>query len=179
MTLRLFLGIDIPDEIADTLLPMQCGLDGARFSPRDNFHITLRFIGDLAAKEATELDVMIEKIKLKPFELSLNYVGFFGKDKPHSIHALVENNEELNILAGRCEASCRKLGHEPETRKYTPHVTIGYLGAYVNLRDVLEWQARHTTYKSTPFLVDRFFLYSSHMGNGPSFYRVEAEYPLV
>lgn len=179
MTLRLFLGIEIPDEIASTLLPMQCGLDGANFSPRENFHITLRFIGDLEAKETAELDAMVEKIKQKPIELSLNSVGFFGKEKPHSIHALVANSEELNILAGRCEAACRKLGHEPETRKYTPHVTLAYLKRDVNLRDVLEWQARHTTYKSEPFLVDRFYLYSSHMGNGPSFYRIEAEYPLI
>lgn len=179
MTLRLFLGIDIPDEIAVTLIPMQCGLDKARFSPRDNFHITLRFIGDLVVNDTTELDAMVEKIKLKPFELKLKSVDFFGKEKPHSIHTLVENSEELNILAGRCENACRKLGHEPETRKYTPHVTLAYLGAYVNLRDVLEWKARHTTYKSKPFMVDRFYLYSSHMGNGPSYYNIEAEYPLL
>lgn len=179
MTLRLFLGIAIPEEIASLLKPMQCGLDGASFSPRENFHITLRFIGDLEAKETAELDAQIALIHQKPFKLSLNSVDFFGKEHPNSIHALVKQTPEIMLLAQRCENACRHLGHEPETRNYKPHVTLAYLRKNIALRNVLEWQSRHNRFTSPEFEVNNFYLYSSHTGNGPSHYRIEAEYPLL
>lgn len=178
MALRLFIGIEIPEYIAIELFPLQCGLDGAKFSPRENLHITLRFIGDLDEDKITDLDTELAKIHQAPFDISLKSVDFFGKDKPNSIHALVVNNNELSLLAQRCENACRKLGHEPETRKYMPHITLAYTKRTVMLKNVLEWKARNSLFKSDSFTIDRFYLYSSHMGKNGSHYRIEAEYPL-
>ena len=54
MSLRLFAALPIPAEIAARLTPLQTGVPGARWSPPDNFHITLRYFGacDRAARRA-------------------------------------------------------------------------------------------------------------------------------
>lgn len=176
---RLFIGIKIPEPIGASLLPLQSGVREARYSPKENFHITLRFIGDLDFQEAKELAQRLFDIKHAPFYLQLRGVGFFGHEKPHSIHANLVENENLFALAKKCESACRKLGHEPESRKYTPHVTLAYLARNAELRNVLEWQARNNLYKSEEWQVDRFYLFSSYMGNGPSYYEIEAEYELA
>lgn len=176
---RLFIGIKIPDEVSKTLSPLQSGVREARFSPIENFHITLRFIGDLDLQNTEELAQKLYDIKQAPFYLKLRGVGFFGHERPHSIHANLEESESLFTLAKKCESACRKLGHEPESRKYTPHVTLAYLGRNAELRNVIEWQARNNLYKSAQWQVDRFYLFSSYMGNGPSYYEIEAEYELA
>ena len=176
---RLFIGIKIPEEVSATLLPLQSGVREARFSPKDNFHITLRFIGDLYLQDAEDLAQRLIDIKQSPFYLKLNGVGFFGHEQPRSIHASLCESENLFALARKCESVCRKLGHEPEARKYTPHVTLAYLGKNALLANVIEWQARNNLYKSQEWQVDRFYLLSSYMGNGPSYYEIEAEYELV
>lgn len=176
---RLFIGLKVPNQAAKTLVELQSGVKAARFSPIENFHITLRFIGDLDDLQTNELINQLGRVRHAPFDIALKGVDFFGHEKPHSIHSRVIGDENINALAKKCESVCRKLGHEPDTRKYIPHVTLAYLGRDAILANVLEWQARHNLYKSEPWLEDKFYLYSSRLGNGPSHYEIEAEFDLI
>lgn len=175
---RLFIGIAISDEIANSLLPLQTDVMGAKYSPRENFHITLRFVGNLNEVMAEQLAALLHKIKHAPFDLSLADVGFFGEDKPHSMHAKIAPSQALLSLANECEAVCRNLGLEPETREFRPHITLAYLNKDADLPDLLEWQAQNSHYKSGNLKVDSFSLYSSRLGNGPSQYEIQTQIAL-
>ncbi len=174
---RIFIGLPIPQKIAYTLLPLQIGLEGARFSPIENFHITLRFIGDLSEEIISELDQELAEIDFNKFQLSLAQIGYFGGEKPHSVHAIVDENYELNILHEKCDIICKKMGFEKDHKKYIPHVTLAYL-KNTPISSIMEFQARNNLFKSKKWIADRFYLYSSIMGKGPSHYNIEAEYPL-
>ncbi|HAC59822.1 MAG TPA: RNA 2',3'-cyclic phosphodiesterase, partial [Rhodobiaceae bacterium] len=54
--IRLFTALEIPDEVAEKLIPLQRGINGARWIERPDFHITLRFIGDVAENVADDID---------------------------------------------------------------------------------------------------------------------------
>lgn len=174
---RIFIGIPIETKIASSLIPLQSGLEGARFSPIDNFHITLRFIGDLSENIIAELDDELAKIEFDKFKISLSKIGFFGGNEPHSIHAMVDNNAQLNLLHEKCDIICKNLGFAKDHKKYVPHVTLAYL-KNTPLEAVFAYQARNNLFKSKVWTIDRFYLYSSIMGKGPSKYFIEAEYPL-
>lgn len=175
---RVFIALPIPPEICASLLPLQTGLEGARFSPISNFHITLRFIGGISEDLISDLDEKLGEIEFPCFELRLSGISYFGKDKPHSVHAIVSENNALNALQRKCDDICKLLGFESDRKKYVPHLTLGYLSPDILIPNLMEFCARHALFKSKIWKADRFYLYSSSLRNGPSQYEILAEYPL-
>jgi RNA 2',3'-cyclic 3'-phosphodiesterase len=177
--LRLFAAIALPDEIAAALLPLQRAVPGAKWSPRENFHVTLRFMGAVDEPTAEELDMALARAQVAPFALRLGRAGFFGGTQPHALFVHADGGDPLSVLRGRAERACRDCGLEPDRRAYTPHATLAYLGRDVDPARVHAWERAHALFEAGPWTVDRFFLWSSHSGDGPSRYRLEAEYPLT
>ena len=52
---RLFTGVEIPADVAQDLAIMKGGIEGARWIDPDNYHLTLRFVGDIPDRMADEL----------------------------------------------------------------------------------------------------------------------------
>lgn len=177
--LRLFAALPIPDDIAQYVGHVQCGLDGAKWSPRDNLHVTLRFIGDVDTRMAQAVDEALGEIYCAPFALELSGVGMFGGDKPHAIWLGLQANPSLVALQKKCEQACRLVGLTPDPRTFTPHVTVCYLPRHQDLAPVIAFQQRHNLFKAPSWTADRFYLYASRThGPGPSQYSIVAEYPL-
>nr|NIR59801.1 RNA 2',3'-cyclic phosphodiesterase [Gammaproteobacteria bacterium] len=76
MSLRLFAAIAVPDEIADRLAPLQRGVQGAAWRPREALHLTLRFFGEIDERLAEELDHELGRIRIPPFEVGLKGAGW-------------------------------------------------------------------------------------------------------
>lgn len=68
---RLFTGLEIPPDIGQTLSNLRGGLPGARWIDPENYHVTLRFIGDIDGPAANEIASTLERINRKPFEVAL------------------------------------------------------------------------------------------------------------
>jgi 2'-5' RNA ligase len=181
MSLRLFAAIALPDEVAQRLLALMKGVPGAKWRPRENLHLTLRFFGELTEPVAEDLDTAIEEAVRghAPFELRLKSAGSFGGADPHALWIGVAENEALKSLAGACEKAARRVKLKPEAHKFTPHVTIAYLSGAL-LDRVQAFESRLGLFEAPPFDVTSFGLYSSiTRKSAPSLYRLEAEYPLV
>ena len=100
--IRLFAALAIPEDIAQDLVARQDRLPGARWRPPEAFHITLRFVGDVAENVAADLDAELTTVGGGPLELSLQGVGAFGEGADiHAIWAGVEESEALRHLARR------------------------------------------------------------------------------
>ena len=177
--IRLFAALPVPDDIAETLLRRQQGLPRAKWSPRDNLHVTLRFFGEVDEATADELDLQLSRIQTGPFDLALDGVGAFGEgEKTRSIHARVaQPNAELERLAAKCETSARRVGLKTEARVFRPHLTLAYLRGSPTDR-LTAWLAGHNLLKSPPWRADHFCLYSSWSGPDGSQYQVERVYRL-
>jgi 2'-5' RNA ligase len=176
--LRLFLALPIPDEIADRLVAIQRGVPGAKWRPREALHVTLRFVGEVSETLARDLDELVAEIRVAPFELRVTGAGSFGGDEPHALWLGVDGGEPLSLLAQRCERACRKVGLAPEPRAFRPHVTIAYLRGGTDVARVRSFERNQSLFRAGPWLADRFGLYSSWLGKGPSRYVEEAQYPL-
>ena len=75
---RLFTGLEIPPSVAQSLAMMRGGLPGARWIDPENYHITLRFIGDIDGALAREIAGMLGRVHRRPFELRINGLASFG-----------------------------------------------------------------------------------------------------
>lgn len=176
--LRLFAALSAPDDIADRLTLLQRGVAGARWAPRENFHITLCFFGEVDERQADEIDAALGEVSAAPFTLSLKGAGFFGKADPHALYAGVHESAPLRDLAKACERAARRAGVKTDGRKFTPHLTLAYLN-HAPLADVTAFTQAHALFESRAWRVDSFGLYSSHTRkSAPSLFRLEADYPL-
>jgi RNA 2',3'-cyclic 3'-phosphodiesterase len=177
--IRLFTGLEIPPSIAQRLSLLQSGLQGARWIDPENFHITLRFIGDVPENTACEIDETLSSIYEDPFDLELHGIGQFGNDKPHAVWAKVGESEPLRALQAHQEIALQRLGLRPEPRKYTPHITLARLNKRgVNASDVMHYIEHNNLFASEPFEVTRFVLFSARSSKGGGPYVVERAYPL-
>lgn len=176
--IRLFAALPVPFKIAQSLTPLQRGLNGASWRPAENFHITLRFFGDVSHELARELDQDIADIPVQPIQLNLRGCGSFGKREPRAVWAKVSESLALSKLSGACERIARRHGLPAEKRPYRPHITLAYCHG-TTPEEAGEFEARHVSFSAGPWTADRFHLYSSHMGRGPSRYIPEADYPML
>jgi 2'-5' RNA ligase len=173
---RLFTGLEIPSGLAMDLAMHRGGVPGARWIDVENYHLTLRFIGDIDDALARDVDAALERIRRRPFTVTLEGLATFGGVKPRAIVARAKPAPPLVELQAEQERLLRRIGIPPEPRKFTPHVTLARLrgGSPAAVADYLTMQF----FLSRQFEATRFVLFSSRnsVGGGP--YVVEAAYPL-
>src|SRR5580704_8868454 len=75
---RLFTGIEIPPSVAQSLSMMRGSLPGAHRIDPENYHLTLRFIGDIDDALAREIAGVLGRVHRRPFELCLDGLSSFG-----------------------------------------------------------------------------------------------------
>jgi len=175
---RLFTALEIPRDAALSLSLLRGGLPGARWIDVENYHITLRFIGDVEGHVADEVANALDRVRRPEFMLNLSGVNAFGSKKPHSIYAGVSPSPELNALQAEIERICQRLHIPADPRKFTPHVTLARL-RNARIDDVVRYLSSRGNFATPPFKVGRFVLMSSRdsVGGGP--YIVEEAWPLV
>jgi 2'-5' RNA ligase len=175
--MRLFVALALPDAVAEGLLAIQFGVPGARWSTREQLHLTLRFIGEVDGRDAADIDDALSLIAEPRFALELHAVGEFGGKNPHALWAGVRPNDALKHLARKIETALQRIGLPAEERKFTPHVTLARLRAAPKGR-VLDYLTDHALYASGAFEVESFILYSSVLTDDGSIYTAERDYGL-
>lgn len=174
---RLFTALEIPRDAALSLSLLRGGLPGARWIDVENYHLTLRFIGDIEGHVADEVANALDRVRRPGFDLTLSGVGAFGSKKPHSVYAGVRPSPELNALQGEIDRICNRVGAPSDQRKFTPHVTLARL-RNSGAMDLAYYLSARGNFSTMPFRASRFVLMSSRdsVGGGP--YIVEEAWPL-
>ena len=175
---RLFTGIEIPAGIAQALSMLRGGLHGARWIDAENYHVTLRFLGDIDDRTASDAASILAEVRKPAFDLHFEGLDAFGGRRPRAVFAAVAAEPALAELQLEHERLMRRIGLAPETRKFTPHVTLARLRATSSL-DVADYFAARGFFRTAPFPVTRFVLFSSRASTGGGPYVVEEEYPLI
>ncbi|HVI53088.1 MAG TPA: RNA 2',3'-cyclic phosphodiesterase [Candidatus Sulfotelmatobacter sp.] len=176
--IRLFAAIPLPKEVRRRLSQLTGGLPGARWSPPENLHVTLRFAGEVDEPRAEMFHDCLTAVAAGPFDLRIRGLGAFSSGhRAHTLWAGVDASDDLTHLQARVEAAARLAGLEPEGRKYTPHVTLARLARDTSPARLAEVISGNNLLAVT-MPVDRFTLFASHLGKQEPFYEPLAEYPL-
>ena len=174
---RLFTGIEIPVPIAQQLSMLRGGLPGARWIDAENYHITLRFLGDIDDATAHEAASVLAGIRRPAFDLHFQGLTSFGGRKPRAVVAESSTPQALMDLQAEQERLMQRIGLPPEGRKYIPHVTLARLRTSSS-REVADYLAARGLFRTPDFSVARFVLFSSRASTGGGPYVVEQGYPL-
>lgn len=174
---RLFTGLEVPQDVASQLSLLRGGLTGARWMEPSDYHVTLRFAGDVDGATARDLADALDEIEADEVTVTVDSLEAFGGDKPRALFARVKPDKSLKELQADHERLARIVGLPPETRKFTPHITLA------RLRDsnpiaVADWLNTRAIGRSISFTAKRFVLFSARASVGGGPYMVEAAYPL-
>lgn len=175
---RLFVSIELPDDVKLALARLSGDVPGARWLEPDEMHLTVRFIGEVDGLVYDDVLAALDEVRVAPFELALRGVGHFPpRGEPRILWAGLERSDELRLLHDRVESALVRAGVEGERRKFSPHVTIARLKGTPS-RAVGSFLAMNGLFRATPFTVHEFHLYSSSLGAKRAVHRCEASYPL-
>jgi RNA 2',3'-cyclic 3'-phosphodiesterase len=173
---RLFVAIDLPEEINKTVEEIRGELPGARWVAADQFHLTLRFIGEVDEVLFRQIREALAGVGGNPFSLTLKGIGHFPPGK----HARVlwvgmGESEELLKLQRKVERALIDAGIAPEARRFSPHITIARLKETPAAK-VLALEERHGGFETPAFPVEVFHLYSSTLSREGAVHKREKTY---
>lgn len=123
---RLFFGLPLPDtaraalqEVAEQRPlppPTRCSLP-------QNYHLTLVFLGQVDAQRIPCVRAAADRIQIPGFELQLDRLGHWPR--PQALWAAPSAAPDgLRQLLRELQKQLQHCGFEPESREYSPHVTL-------------------------------------------------------
>lgn len=161
--LRLFIAIDIPDDIRTLMCGMGGSIPGARAVPADQLHLTLKFLGDTDGGLLPDIQEALSAIQGAPFTVCLKGVGHFPpRGNPRVLWAGIHPAAEVTALRNKVEKALAEIGIERDHRKFSAHVTLARL-KNSPLKRVSQFLAGNSLFETPAFAVREFLLYSSSL----------------
>lgn len=186
--MRLFVALALPDDIRWQLRLLCGGLPTGnhgghhgltRWVPPENFHITLRFLGEVDGRDVEYVDAALAGIRAPRFSLRLKGVDAFSSgQRVKAVYAGVEKQPALQHLHDKVESAVVRAGLPPEGQKYTPHVTLTRPNN-PPLAKLQQYLVEHSLFKTEPFEVTHFTLFSSALGSEHPVYTAHRSYALT
>lgn len=169
-SIRCFVAIEIPDRLQAILSEVQSEfrskINRASWTRHGNFHMTLRFIGDVETGQIQEIDKTLQKSVdfLKPFSIEIGGIGAFpNMTRPRVLWiGLTRGEKEATILSKLINRELAKLGYSKDNR-FHPHFTLVRLKESVNMKTYGELFKKFETITGTLLNVNHITLVKSEL----------------
>lgn len=179
---RLFLAVDIDEDVRHGLVAhLTAHLGGAELPgsspPAENWHITLRFLGQVSPTGYDKLLARLDEADLgASFELGFTGLGAFPKAARATVLwlGIGRGAEELTQLAAAAEEAAVSAGSMPEERPYHPHLTLSRIRPQQDVRELLEQVPEFPLVQ----MVSQLTVFQSHLGGGPAAYEALERFDL-
>ncbi len=126
--MRLFIAIELSDDIKTALGRLRSDIPGARWVPADQIHLTLAFLGEVDEATTERLSGELLQIQAPEFKLRFTGTGCFpDRRRPRVLWIGLEPEPRLNILAAGVRAAVLSCGIPQEERPFSPHITLARL----------------------------------------------------
>ncbi len=177
--MRLFVALDLPFALREHLSRLCGSLQGARWVPPENYHLTLRFVGEATNVVAEDVDHALAALRARRFTLALAGAGTFERaGRSVTLWAGVIREPALEHLRSKIETALHRAGLPAERRRFQPHVSLARVDG-VPLDRLAGWVQAHNLLRTEPAPIDHFTLFSSQLGKDQAVYTPEVDYALV
>ncbi|MCX7795098.1 MAG: RNA 2',3'-cyclic phosphodiesterase [bacterium] len=126
--MRVFIAVELPEEIKEELYKLvsflKQSISDVKWVEKENFHITIRFIGEVEEDGILKLEKILDDIrdKFPPFRVEIKGIGNF----PHVLWVGIgEGSDTLKNIAYAIEGSLLREGFQPADKLFSPHITLG------------------------------------------------------
>jgi 2'-5' RNA ligase len=171
---RLFVGLRPPEDVLRgverAVAPHRSSRDGWRWTPRDEWHITVRFLG--SSTQARSVAGIVAAVAARTPAFSVQFGGFGAFPAPHRAHTLwlgLEQGEHrVAALERALTPPLDKLGFGPDRRRFSAHLTLCRIRDETDARMALVELGRAPV--GVRWLVDELVLFESTSGGGSARY---------
>ncbi|HXI95496.1 MAG TPA: RNA 2',3'-cyclic phosphodiesterase [Candidatus Acidoferrum sp.] len=170
--MRAFFGLPVPEaqrgRLEHYLAACAATAPEFRWSPAQNLHLTVRFIGSVERSVVEHVADRLDELRPRAFELELGDVGTFKRGRLVRVVWLqvTAGSEEAGALAAQVEAECVRGGLEPDPRPFQPHLTL----ARARPRDGAAPRSLPSPPVVPPWRAEELVLYRSLLGRGGAVY---------
>ena len=161
MSVRLFVAVDVPETHLDALAQLQTPDLDARWTPRGQHHLTLRFIGDVGEEQVEAITAALAQVAAAP--LTLEAAGLDAlpsRRRPRVIVVPVGADPQLERLHLSVEAALSRLDIPADPKPFLPHITVGRLKR-ASAQDVRRYLRTHAGFRLPAWEVRTLTLYRS------------------
>lgn len=177
--IRLFVALQPTEAVRATLAGLSEDVAKVNWTPSRQFHITLRFIGEVSAAQTRQMEEALAHVHVRRFFLELEGVGGFPpRGRPHVLWAGVRSHPLLHQLRQRVDDSLLAVDPSLELRPFIPHFTLGRCGEAPPVA-VAHWLKRHRDFTGPAWPVDAFYLTSSEPAPAGVVHRIVRKFPLA
>ncbi len=143
--MRLFIAFDVPEDVSSSLSEVQTRIVfGGKCTKPKEFHLTLKFLGEVEKERLSILIDELSKIIFTPFEVSLSEIGVFPNvSDPRVLWAGLEPQDTICALQQQVDSATQKLGFAHDKR-FHPHLTLARIksvndkGSFAQMIDTLK-----------------------------------------
>lgn len=182
MSRRLFVALVPPPTVQAELAALATPLTGVRWTPAENLHLTLRFIGETDADKQARFEDALARVRVEPFILPVGQLGtFIGRGPAKVLWAGVgSGHTRLFQLRKQVDEALLTVDSGLPMPGFHPHFTIARLDPHHEPKHLAAFVERHADFEAPPFRVATFQLVASELRAGqPPAYRVERSFPLA
>ena len=161
--MRLFIAIEVPDDLKMELGRLRMDIPGARWVPKEQIHLTLAFLGEVEETTVERLTGKLARIHAPGFKLCLSGTGCFpNRRRPHVLWVGLEPEPRLNDLVASVRSAVLACGIPQEERPFSPHITLARIKLAPS-QDFDSFLDQHQKLKLPPFSVREFTLFQSRL----------------
>jgi 2'-5' RNA ligase len=173
--MRVFISLEIPDNIREEILRMQKILPkfSGKITEPENLHLTLKFLGEISEQEVEKVKSKLKEIKLKKFESELVNLGVFDKNYIRIIWVYLDN---CNKLQEEIDLKLENLF--PKEKRFMSHLTIARVKQVKDRKKFLQ-ELNKIKIKNIKFSISSFFLKKSILTKEKPVYETIEEYNLI
>jgi 2'-5' RNA ligase len=178
---RLFVALVPPPSVRTELTALSAPLQGVRWTPEDNIHLTMRFIGETDGAQTDRFLESLARVHVEPFILPVGGVGLFPTRGPAKVlwAGVGRGHTRLYQLRKQVDEALLAVDTGLPMPGFHPHFTLGRLDEHHEPKALAHFLERHKTFEGPPFRIAEFHLMASETVAGrPPIYRMAGSFPL-
>lgn len=127
--MKLFIAIELPDiikaELEKSASLLRCACIGGTFSPRENYHITLAFLGEIPSARVGEITDAMDSCVCGPIPITIGQLGRFTRGGSDVFWRAIQAPDSLARLRQSLTQTLTATGFAIEEEKeFRPHLTL-------------------------------------------------------
>ena len=174
--MRLLIAFDVPKEVKDYFLQLQKQLvtDTARLVFPSDFHLTLKFLGEIPENKVGKIKELLSKIKFNPFAAKLDGTGTFPSEQRINVFWIgIEPKDEIVRVQKAVDVALKDI-FPPDTR-FHPHITLARV-KFVKDKTAFKQLLAKIKIEPKEFKIDAFKLIKSTLTKQGAVYEAVAEF---